>query len=223
MFILSILSTRKDSRVTSDLSPQQPALLTLQRDNLSNQNLRVHLLGEHPHGHVYQLGAEDGQELLPHRLPLAPFAGRTRLSPPRGAPLSSLKRWRMRMDRLRMRGGRKRSGPVSLLLLAAVLELWRLAIHVPADRVRAVSGERRRSVGEIGLPQLVGVSRWRGVRAAAARCSWRRAELVSEAVQVLQAPVRASVLVVAPAVYGAQTRIQLLLRLSVQRGRTLVR
>lgn len=136
----------------------------------------------------------------------------------------------MRMDRMRVRRGRKRCGPVSLLLLlmvmvlVAMLELWWLAVRVPADRVRAVSGEMRRSVGEVGLPLLVvvGVSGWGGVSAAAARCSRRRAELVSEAVQVLQAPVRASVLVVAPAVNGAQTGIQLLLRLRVQRGKTLV-
>lgn len=194
-------------------------MLTLQRDDLSHQHLRVHLLGEHPHGHVHQLGAEDGQQLLPHSLPLAPFAGTVRLSPPRRAPLGSLRWWRMRMDRLRTRRGRKRSGPVYLLLLVvvAVLELWWLAVHVPADGVRAVSWEMRRCVGELGLPLLVveGVSGWGGVRAAGARCSWRRAELVSEAVQVLQAPVRASKLVVAPAVYRAQTRIQLLLRLSV--------
>lgn len=215
--------------MTSDLSSQRPALLTLQRDDLSHQHLRVHLLGEHPHGHVYQLGAEDGQQLLPHSLPLAPFAGTARLSPPGRAPLGSLGRRRMRMDRGRMRRGRQRSGPVSLLLLVvvAVRELRWLAVHVPADGVRGVGGEMRRSVGEVGLPPLlvgvvVGVSGWGSVRAAAARCSCRRAELVSEAVQVLQAPVRASVLVVAPAVNGAQTRIQLLLRLSVQRGRTLV-
>lgn len=127
----------------------------------------------------------------------------------------------MRMDRMRTRRSRKRSGPVSLLLLVVVvdmLELWGLAVHVPADGVRAISRETRSSGGEVGLPLLVvvGVSRWGRLRAAAARCSWRRAELVSEAVQVLQAPIGASVLVVAPAVYGAQTRIQLFLRLSVQ-------
>lgn len=216
MIILSILSTGKDSGVTSDLSSQRPALLTLQRDNLSHQHLRVHLLGEHLHGRVHQLGAEDGQELLPHGLPLAPFAWTGPLSIPGRTALGSLRRGRMRMGRMRMRRGPKRSGPVHMLLLVvvAVLELWRLAECMPADGVRAVRGEMRRSVGEVGLPLLMVVSRWGGVRAAAARHSWRRAELVSEAMQVL---------VVAPAVYGAQTRIQLLLRLGVQRGQAVVR
>lgn len=217
MFILSILSTGKDSGVTSDLSSQRPALLTLQRDNLSHQHLRVHLLGEHLHGRVHQLGAEDGQELLPHGLPLAPFGWTGPLSIPGRTALGSLRRGRMRMGRMRMRRGPKWSGPVHMLLLlvvVAVLELWRLAECMPADGVRAVRGEMRRSVGEVGLPLLVVVSRWGGVRAAAARHSWRRAELVSEAMQVL---------VVAPAVYGAQTRIQLLLRLAVQRGQAVVR
>lgn len=225
MFILSILSTGKDSGVTSDLSSQRPALLTLQRDNLSHQHLRVHLLGEHLHGRVHQLGAEDGQELLPHGLPLAPFAWTGPLSIPGRTALGSLRRGRMRMGRMRMRRGPKRSRPVHMLLLVvvAVLELWQLAECMPADRVRAVRGEMRRSVGEVGLPLLVVVSRWGGVRAAAARHSWRRAELVSEAMLVLQAPVGASILVVAPAVYGAQTRIQLLLRLAVQRGQAVVR
>lgn len=221
MFILSILSTGKDSRVTYHLSSLRPALLTLQRHDLSHQHLWVHLLGEHPHSHVYQLGAEDGQQLLPHSLTLAPFAGTAGLSPPGRAPLGSLRRWRVRMDRVGVWRGRKRSGPVSLLLLllvVALLELWWLAVCVPADGVRAVSRELRR------LPLLVVVvGRLGGVRAAAAWCSWRRAVLVSVAVQVLQAPVGASVLVVAPAVYGAQTRIQLLLRLSMQRAGTLVR
>lgn len=224
MFILSILSIGKDSGVTSDLSSQRTALLTLQRDNLSHQHLCVPLLGEHLHGRVHQLGAEDGQELLPHGLPLAPFARTGPLSTPGCAALGSLRRGSMRMGR--MRRGPKRSGPVHTLLLVvvvAVLELWRLAEGMPADGVRAVCGEMRRSVGEVGLPLLVVVSRWGGVRAAAARHSWRRAELVSEAMQVLQAPVGASILVVTPAVYGAQTRIQLLLRLGVQRGQAVVR
>lgn len=74
MFSLSILSTGKDSGVTFDLSSHRPALLTLQCDDLSHQHLWVQLPGEHLHSRVHQLGTEDGQELLPHGLPLAPFA-----------------------------------------------------------------------------------------------------------------------------------------------------
>lgn len=218
MFILLILSIGKDLRGTSDLSSQRPALQTLQRDDLCHQHLRVHLLGEHLHGRFHQLGAEDGQELLPHGLPLAPSTGTGPLSPPGRAPLGSLRRGRVRRSRMRMGSGLKRSGPVPLLVVvvvavAAVLEVWRLAERMPADGVRDVSGEMRRSVGEVGLPLLVVVSRGGRVRA----------ELGSEAVQMLQAPIGASILVVVPAVCGAQTRIQLLLRLGRQRGRSAVR
>lgn len=223
--------------VTFHLSSQRPALLTLQRDDLGHQHLQVHLLGEHPHGRVHQLGAEDGQELLPHGLPLAPFAGTGPLRAPGRAALGSLRgrrrrmKMRMRMGRMRMMRAPIRSRPVPLLLLLVmVLVLQRLAERLPADGVRAVSGEMRRSVGEVGLPLVVGqevvvvvVGGRGGVRAAAARRSHRRtAEGVSEAVQVLQAPVGAPVLVLAPAVDGAQPGVQLLLGLGLHRGRAAV-
>lgn len=232
MFNVSGLSNEKRG-IRWALSSQRP-VLTLQHEDLSNQHLRIHQLREQIHGSVHQVGTKDGEELLPDCFSLLPSAG-IRLCPKRRLPAGELP-W-LAADRQRRSPEWDR--PELLLLVAAgsaALEICRLTVWTHAGWVRTIAGVRWRAVHVRAVaadgPEAVllaveswsGALRRRAMRAAAARCTSGRAVLRSYTLGVMWATIYHPIVVITPrslqrlTIYGAQTRIQLLLRAAVPHG-----
>lgn len=68
--LMLVLGLSTERRVQAGPGSSERAALTLQQEDLPHQLLWVQQLRERLHSSVHQLGTEDGEQLLPHNVPL---------------------------------------------------------------------------------------------------------------------------------------------------------
>lgn len=172
--------------------------MVLQHQDVCHQSLGVQLVRGHAHDLVHQLGAEDGEEVLPDDSPLRP-AGTWGTVPKRALP---------RLD-VRLRGtDADRAGPEWALGVgsAVLTEGWL------AGRDHAAAGVRRGDVeGQIGPGDEAGGLEGTGTAAAAGWTAGRTEVLLDTTVRPILLMAGTPCGLHQLTVHGSQTRVLLIL------------
>lgn len=130
--LVLVFGLNTERRVRAGAGSSERVALTLQPEYLCHQQLRVQQLRERLHSSVHQLSTEDGEQLLPHNVPL---------------PLVWF-RWR-KTTLLPLTAGGDRVQPVGVLVRmdSLVLEVGWLTVCCPAELVHAAAGAVGSAVG----------------------------------------------------------------------------